>query len=82
MKKSLGLVVFRGEEDVPKFKDEYGFEIKSNKYLKKDGKDINCHCCEKPLKTSNLGSILPGSRLFYCDDPTCLAEYVSEHIEE
>ena len=82
MTDTMGLLVFRGAVDVPKFSKEFDFTINKRNYLERDSKNIVCSCCEKPIKTNNLGAILPGSNIFYCEDPSCLAEYVSGHIEK
>lgn len=80
--KSLGLVVFRGAEDVPKFSQDFGFEINGEGYLEKEGKIIKCDCCENDLKSNKLGTILPGSDIYYCDNAACLSKYINEHLEK
>lgn len=80
--KTLGLLVFKGAEDVPRFAQDFGFDINPRGYLEKDGKTIKCDCCETTLKSERLGTILPGSDIFYCDNPACLSKYVVKYLEK
>lgn len=48
------------------------------KLLDENGEPITCHTCGSKLRTKNLGNIMPGSRLFFCDNPLCFATYLSE----
>ena len=79
--KELGLLVFKGPEDVPKFAEAFDFTINKNGYVERAGKTIHCKCCDRAIKKESLGTILPGSSVFYCDNPMCLANYVHEYLE-
>lgn len=79
--KTLGLVVFKGPDDVVKFSDDFGFKISKKGYLEKSGKPIKCDCCETYLKSDKLGTILPGSDIYYCDNKACLSKYIDEYLE-
>ncbi len=62
-------------EDAPEILRKLGYEIKRG-YVLQDGETVRCNCCGRAIRPSILGNILPGSRILYCDNPVCFAEYV------
>ena len=61
---------------------QFGFSIKGagKKAIIQDsaGNNAKCSCCDAPLHPRRLGTIAPGSRLLFCDNPACFAVWVAE----
>lgn len=51
---------------------------KKGRLLEANGETVICHTCGEEIEKKNLGNIMPGSRLFFCDNPLCFAAYLSE----
>lgn len=75
MAETFGMMVY-GKEDVPEILERLGYEIMKGGYVAKEGNTVRCACCGRALRASNLGNILPGSNILYCDNPVCFTEYV------
>lgn len=62
--------------------EQFGFSIKgTGKHATiqdNAGNDVKCPCCDKLLYPRRLGTIAPGSRLLFCDNPTCFAVWIAE----
>jgi hypothetical protein len=74
--KDLGLLVFSREQTLDLLA---GLEIKPDgrgTLRKSSGDRITCSGCETAIKVNQFGAALHGSKLFYCDNPACLAHYV------
>jgi hypothetical protein len=74
----LNLVVFEGAEDLAPILAHMGLRFDGARILQ-DDKPVKCECCGDELTLSSVGNVMPGSTLFYCDDPFCLTDYVAEH---
>jgi len=57
-----------------------GLNFNKNDYLVSNRKTVKCNCCGNSIKKKNLGNILPGSNIIYCDNPTCFAEYMDKYL--
>lgn len=57
-----------------------GLKFNKKNYLKNNKEDIKCNCCGNPIKRKNLGNILPGSNIVYCDNPACFTEYMDKYL--
>jgi hypothetical protein len=58
-----------------------GLKFNKKEYLTNNNrKGVKCNCCGYPIKRKNLGNILPGSNIIYCDNPTCFAEYMDKYL--
>ena len=75
----FGFIVFDSEQ-VDEIAKKVGLHFNNQGYLKKASKSIKCNCCGHPIRKKNLGNILPGSNVVYCDNPVCFAEYIDEHL--
>jgi len=75
----FGLISFDIEQ-VDEIVEKVGLKFNKNDYLIDDNKIIKCKCCGHPIKKRNLGNILPGSKIIYCDNPTCFAEYMDDYL--
>lgn len=77
----MNLVLFNKGEVVRVIK-ALGYNVNSNgEVISKEGKKVTCQVCGDVIKTSNLGNVMPGSKHFFCDDPTCFAGWVAEKWE-
>ena len=75
----FGLITFDSEQ-VDEIADKLGLKFNNHGYLKDGAKSIKCECCKHPIRRRNLGNILPGSNIIYCDNPVCFAEYMDKHL--
>jgi hypothetical protein len=71
------MVLFR-KEDVSRVLSALDVPVRGQRILDPSGVPAICHTCGSDIKKSNLGNIMPGSRLFFCDNPACLATYIAE----
>jgi hypothetical protein len=57
--------------------------VEKDEYFKDQDTDENilCECCQEPITKENLGNIVPGSRKFYCKEPSCFATYIQTTID-
>lgn len=78
----LNLVLFENEDQLKGLLGKLGIEVRDNFVVSADGKAEHCQSCAKTIRVDNLGNIMPGSTLFFCDDPYCLSTYVAEHLAE
>ncbi len=74
MTERFGMMVYDAK-DVPEILDKLGYELRKG-YIALEGNTVRCACCNRALRASNLGNILPGSDIMYCDNPVCFTEYV------
>ena len=78
----LNLIIFNTKQHLLKLLDTLEINVDEENIIDKNNQLIECSCCEERITLDNLGNIMPGSKEFFCDDPTCLAEYISEHYPE
>lgn len=78
----LNLILFENEPQLRALLAKLGIKTRENFILSKEGEVEKCQCCRKTIRVENLGNIMPGSTLFYCDDPFCLSSYVAEHLPD
>ena len=76
----FGLIVFDSNQ-VDEIISDIGLKFNRNDYLVSGAKTIKCDCCNHTIKRSNLGNVLPGSNLIYCDNPSCFTEYMGKHLD-
>lgn len=81
-KGQLNLVVFNEKEQLRQILERIKITVKDERLIQADGSQNHCHTCKENLTLDNLGHIMPGSTLMFCEDPICLAEYVVEHLPE
>ena len=43
--------------------------------VNENNEPVHCECCEKEIRVNKVGSIVKGSRLIFCDNPTCLSTW-------
>jgi len=75
----FGLIAFEIEQ-IDEVVNHVGFKFDKNDYLMDGKKTIKCNCCDHVIRKKNLGNILPGSNIVYCDNPSCFAEYINKHL--
>ena len=71
------MVLFR-KGDVERVLQALTIETRGEQILDPMAQPAACHTCGCDIKKSNLGNIMPGSKLFFCDNPACLATYIAE----
>lgn len=71
------MVLFR-KEDVNRVLSALDVSVQGEHVLDPSGQPAICHTCGCDIKKSNLGNIMPGSKVFFCDNPACLATYIAE----
>lgn len=74
--KNLGLLVFKPGEAATVVRG-LGLSVDQRGFLKAGTGPTICACCGDGIKLSEFGAALPGSRLYYCDAPACLLNYVN-----
>ena len=74
--KNLGLIVFQPNE-AESIVRGLGLTVGPNGQLRDHDKPALCSCCNEKIKLARFGAALPGSRLYYCDAPACLLNYVN-----
>lgn len=74
---STNMVLFR-KEDVDRVLSALEIPAQGDLILDTAGEPAVCHTCGCDIGKSNLGNIMPGSRLFFCDNPACLATYIAQ----
>lgn len=80
MTDKISMVIFK-KEDIENFIPKLGNSIDKNGYIiNENGEKVTCETCKCEITKENLGNILPGSKLFFCDNPACFAGYVSKKI--
>lgn len=57
-----------------------GLKFNRRDYLTNNKESIKCNCCGNSIKRENLGNILPGSNIIYCDNPVCFTEYMDKYL--
>lgn len=75
----FGFIAFDIEQ-VDEIVKQLGLEFNKNDYLVDGKKTIKCKCCDHPIRKRNLGNILPGSDIIYCDNPVCFADYMDNNL--
>lgn len=75
----FGLIAFDIEQ-VDDVVREIGLKFNKNGYLEDGKKTIKCKCCNHPIRRRNLGNILPGSNIIYCDNPNCFTGYMDNYL--
>jgi len=77
----FGFISF-DEEQVQEIVEKIGFHFSKSGYLRtKNNESKNCDCCGHSIKKGNLGSILPGSDIVYCDNAICYTEYMDKYLK-
>lgn len=75
----FGFITFDSEQ-VDEVVEKIGLVFSDKGYLRDGAKSVHCNCCDHLIRRRNLGNILPGSNIIYCDNPVCFAEYMDEHL--
>jgi len=76
----LNLIAFN-EKHIDKIIEAIELSIDENDFiLDEEGEIATCESCECKINRENLGNIMPGSKLFYCDNTACFAQYIHDHI--
>ncbi len=75
----FGFIAFDSEQ-IDEIVNHIGLHFNNKGYLVKDKNTIKCDCCSHTIKRKNLGNILPGSNIVYCDNPVCFAEYMDKYL--
>ena len=77
----FGFIAFN-KEQVEEIVENTGFHFSKSGYLRtKNNKPKSCDCCGHSIKKENVGSILPGSDIVYCDNPVCYTEYMYKYLK-
>jgi len=77
----FGFIAFDNEQ-IEEIVKKTGFHFSKSGYLRtKDDKPKNCDCCNHSIKKGNIGSILPGSDMVYCDNPICYTKYMEKYLK-
>lgn len=83
--KNSNLVAF-SKANCGKLLTEFGFQIRQRDgkrlVLKSDNTTAQCDGCHKELTVNKVGTIAHGSRLLFCDNPTCFSDWIAEHKVE
>lgn len=77
--RALGLLVF-DDAQARAVIEGMGLEVTPKGRVAAKGHAIHCNACRNSISIGNFGGALPGSRLYYCDDPSCLVEYVNKKL--
>jgi len=75
----FGFIAFDIEQ-IDEIVKEIGLSFNKKGYLAEGEKSITCKCCGHAIQRKNLGNILPGSNIVYCDNPSCFSEYMDNHL--
>lgn len=75
----LGVLVFKKSEST-RVLQGLGLEVDEAGKVTDDGAAVKCQCCNNNLSAPHFGAVLPGSRLYYCDSPSCLVDYVRTKV--
>ena len=76
----FGFIAFDSEQ-VDEVVESIGLKFNNRGYLRDGAKSIKCNCCKHPIRRRNLGNVLPGSNIIYCDNPVCFAEYMDDYLK-
>ena len=57
-----------------------GYKIDKANILDEVNNPVKCYFCKHKITTRNLGYIVKGSKIVFCDNPVCAATYIEEHI--
>ena len=71
-------MVLFGKEDISRVLQALAVGVQGEHVLDPAGQPAVCHTCGRDIKRSNLGNIMPGSKLFFCDNAACLATYIAD----
>jgi len=74
----MKLILFEKEE-IERVLKALNYTINKEGKVFYEGEQIFCESCGKAITVENLGNIFSPNR-FFCDDPTCFAEYVKGEI--
>jgi len=55
-----------------------GIQMRDGNIIDESGEAATCYGCGTKMTTHNLGNVMPGSKLIFCDNPACFASYISE----
>jgi len=70
------LIVFR-KTDIETIITSLGFHSDEKKIvLNSENEPVRCEICNTAITTENLGNVMPGSKLLYCDNPACFSGYL------
>jgi hypothetical protein len=75
----VDLVVFKPQE-TEEVASNIGLQVE-RKYLVRAGQRVVCDGCHDEIRVTKFGAALPGSRLYYCDNPACLESYVANRVK-
>lgn len=78
--KEFEFMVFR-QDQAARLAESLGYEVKKG-YLTLKRETVRCQCCGQALRPERVGNILPGSKIAYCDNPVCFADYVDKYLWE
>jgi hypothetical protein len=71
-------MVLFGKGAVDKVLQALAIQVQGDHVVDVTGQPAACHTCGCDITRANLGNIMPGSKLFFCDNPACLATYIAE----
>lgn len=75
----LNLIMFENEEQLMNILKSLDINVDSSgNILDNQGQIEICPCCQTKITLNNLGNVMPGSRILYCDHSTCLVDYISK----
>lgn len=78
---NFGFIAFK-EEQIDEIAKKVGLRFSKSGYLRTiDNKPKACDCCGHSIRKKNIGSILPGSNIVYCDNPVCYTEYMEKYLK-
>ena len=69
------MILFDSNEQLEKILKSLEMRVKDSKVYGTDGELAKCDCCDEPITITNLGTLMPGSEYFYCDNPACMMKY-------
>jgi hypothetical protein len=78
----LNLIIFKDSEMLIRALKSVRIGIEEDRIISRSQDQATCAACGKPITVGNVGNIMPGSDVFFCDDPTHLAEYVSKYYPD
>lgn len=73
----LNLVSFENRGELERLLQIVGCSVNDRGLVEDpDAKVAHCASCESEIHVDHVGHVLPGSRYFYCDKPTCVIDYL------
>lgn len=80
--KATDMVVFQKGNEAQVI-EELGFRCEANgdsiHVLTSEGHQAVCDGCQKELTVERVGTVAPGSRLLFCDNPLCFSTWIANN---